>query len=159
MEQTARIQINRNFNNSDLPPHTDAGGRCLEQSDEREIPFGQRVYVITVLRRLRAHQAIAVAALGREDGVVAGFRPVQRPNEAAAGFHRNDMARLKMIDFADRRDRGWRGYRRGQLCGREKPVVAQEVVPVLGNKIAHENPVGPCFPQERLARDDANHGI
>jgi hypothetical protein len=56
--------------------------------------------VILVFGRLRAHQAIAIAALRDEDRVVGGIWSVKRPNEARPWLQHHDIAIAEMVAFS-----------------------------------------------------------
>jgi hypothetical protein len=80
-------------------------GRGRNQGNQPKV-LSDHLGVVDVLGRLRAHEAIAVAAVGGEDRVVRRADPIQAPDEPLLEVQPQDVAFLDVLHLMSLMDGG-----------------------------------------------------
>ena len=83
----------------------DLGGVARQQSDQLE-SLRQQVVVDRRLRRLRAHQAVVIAALGEQDAVLAAVVAPEDADAQAVVADGDDVVAGEVVELGRQADRG-----------------------------------------------------
>jgi hypothetical protein len=105
----------------------DAEGACGRRNEPEQLLVDRQEvsHIVTVLRRLRAHQAVAVAPFRDKQCIVIAGGPEQCPHTALL-VQGDDIAIGKVVGVANRMDeRQARALRRRSDCGQEAAVTEQ----------------------------------